>query len=70
MNSSPDILRKQLEESGEILKEKEDVQGQSDYDQEQTTDWDSLKEVPFRGEQVQDSSFQKEAESEEEEMGM
>jgi hypothetical protein len=65
MNGSPEISRRQLEESGEVLREKESVQRQSTNDQSQTTDWDSLKYVPFRGKQTE--SFEEGEESEEEE---
>lgn len=65
MNGSPEISRRQLEESGEVLREKESVQGQSTNDQSQITDWDSLKDVPFRGNQTK--LFEEGEESEEEE---
>ena len=65
MNGSPEISRRQLEESGEILREKEGVQGRSTDNQSQTSDWDSLKDVPFRGNQTE--SFEEGEESEEEE---
>lgn len=51
MNKFPEISRKQLEESGEILKEKESAQEQFGHNQKQAAEWDSLKDVPFRGEQ-------------------
>lgn len=66
MNRLPELSRRQLEESGEILWEKEGVQGQSDSDENQVTEWDSLKDVPFRGDALQ----AEESENEAEEMSM
>lgn len=40
-NRLSEISRHQLEEMGEILREKEGVQGQSNTDQNQRTEWDS-----------------------------
>lgn len=65
MNRPPEISRRQLEESGEILREKENVQGQSSQNQGQTTDWASLKDVPFRGNQ-EEEAFSEEYTDEEE----
>ena len=42
MNRPPEISRRELEESGEILREKENIQGQSDQNQRQTTDWEEM----------------------------
>lgn len=67
---SLEISRRQLEQSGEVLREKENVQGQPDVD-EQTTEWDSLKDVPFAGDKPrQITQENSESESEEEEMSM
>lgn len=49
MSFNPNISRRQLEESGEILREEETpIQDNSSVDQ--SSQWDSLKDVPFRGE--------------------
>jgi len=65
MNRPPEISRRELEESGEILREKENIQGQSDQNQRQTTDWDSLKDVPLRGDQEEEASSKEYADEEE-----
>ncbi|MCM1236408.1 MAG: hypothetical protein NC489_40535 [Ruminococcus flavefaciens] len=67
MNKFSEISRNQLEESGEILKEKEGTQQQFGHNHNQETEWDSLKDVPFRGGQELGSTFMEEIE---EEMGM
>lgn len=69
-NRLSEISRHQLEEMGEILREKEGVQGQSNTDQNQRTEWDSLKNVPFRGVLLQTDHEVGESECDEEEMNM
>ena len=63
---NPEQHREMLEESGEVLKNnRSDGPSKSQDDQnEQATAWDSLKDVPFRGD------LEREAEEDEMEMGM
>lgn len=63
MNRLSDILRRQLEQSGEILREKENVQGQSDTSSQ--NQWEeTMKDMPSYEEHME------QMESKEEEMSM
>lgn len=62
MYRSPEVSRRQLEQSGEVLREKEGAQGQSDTSQ--NTWEESMKDIPSFEEHME------QMESEEEEMSM
>lgn len=49
MSNNQNILRRQLEDSGEILQGDENPK-QNNTNSNNVTQWDSLKNVPFRGE--------------------
>lgn len=62
MYNGEKITRRELEESGEVLREYDGAYQQSSDDSTTQNQWDSLKEVPFAGNQEQTE--------EEEEMSM
>lgn len=49
MSNNPNDIRHQLEDSGEILRGDENPK-QNNTNSNNITQWDSLKNVPFRGE--------------------
>ncbi len=68
MYESYNSRRRMLEQSGEVLRTKKDDAQTQDRSQEET-EWDKLKDVPFRGDQQQEQEQESE-ESDEMEMGM
>ena len=64
-----ETFRNQMEESGEILREKENVQGQSDNTAQ--NQWEeAMKDMPSFEEHMKEMESENEMELEEEEMSM
>lgn len=73
MEHTPEVKQRILEESGEAIyivhHDDQTTSGSSDA-QQQDNGWDSLKDVPFRGEQTEQAVQTEQAEEAEEEMSM